>query len=140
MLRIVNEVNVTVRSETFRILRCVKMLRMRISESCRFPIFYMVRLPFIITVQGDVTHAHIGKLWVFDFCMIRLPFIVTVQENVTRVHIGKLYVFLFLYDKVIFLLLRSEGMLRMRIFRVFVSYVYLCMFVSYVLFLCFLCL
>ena len=53
-------------------------------------------------MRKNVTHAHIGKLWVFNFYMIRLPFIITVQENVTRVHIGRLYVFLFLYDKVIF--------------------------------------
>ncbi len=44
-------------------------------------------------MRKNVTHAHIGKLWVFNFYMIRLPFIITVQEKVTRVHIGRLYVF-----------------------------------------------
>ena len=49
--------------------------------------------------------------------MIGLSCIITVQENVTH-----------------------EGMSRMRIFRMFVSCVYLHMFVSHVLFSCFLCL
>ena len=43
LLRIVNEVNVTVnvkvRLETFRILRCVKVLRMRVSKGHEFSVF-----------------------------------------------------------------------------------------------------
>ena len=77
----------------------------------------------------NVTHAHIGKLWVFDFCMIRLPFIVTVQENVTRVHIGRLYVFLFLYDKVIFYYYGPKGCYACAYFVcLFPTFICVCLF------------
>ncbi len=89
-------------------------------------------------MRKSVTHAHIGKMWVFRFYMIKLPFIITVQEKVTHAHIGRLYVLVLVRSCL--LLLRSDGMLRMRIFRAFISYVYFCVFVSCVLFLCFLCL
>ena len=43
-----------------------------------FFVFYMVGLPFIITVQRNVAHAHIGKLYVLCFYVAGLPFIITV--------------------------------------------------------------
>ena len=43
-------------------------------------------------MRESVTHAHIGKMGVFSLYMIRLSFIITVQGNVTHVHIERLYV------------------------------------------------
>ncbi len=60
--------------------------------------FYMIRLPFIITVQEKVTHVHIGRLRVLS----ELSFIITVCGNVTRAHISCVY-FLRLFLRVRFL-------------------------------------
>ena len=76
------------------------MLRVRISESCRFFRFYMVGLPFIITVQENVTYAHTWRLCVF--CMIKSSSIITVRRNVTHAHISCVC-FLRLFVRVCFL-------------------------------------
>ncbi len=60
--------------------------------------FYMIRLPFIITVQEKVTHVHIGRLRVLS----ELSFIITVCGNVTHAHISCVY-FLRLFLRVRFL-------------------------------------
>ncbi len=74
--------------------RSMERLLLRIINEVNVTVNVNVRLKNVpnITVRKSVTHAHTGKMQVFGFYTIKLSFVITVQEKVTHVHIGRLHV------------------------------------------------